>query len=157
MQLYAFEARPSLRPEIARATWGPLLAIAVAGTALYGATLPGSSALGLLAVTGPPWGLFGPALAWITRRRISTCAHACLVTMAYGVGILAVGAGINLLLGPGPRFILLWVGLSNGVMALALTRQLSTVGVRAWKTLGAWLLALDLPGLVLFLLLRGPR
>ena len=157
MQLYAFEARESLRREIALATWGWLAAIAVAGTLLYGATLPRVSAIQLLAATGLSWCLFGPALVLLTQRRISTCAHACLVTMAYGIGVLAVGAGINLLLRPGPLFNALWVALSNVVMAAALVRQLSTLGVRAWRTLAAWVLALDGAGLALFWMFGGLR
>ena len=157
MQLYAFEARESLRREIALGTWGWLAAIAVAGTLLYGATLPRVSALQLLAATGLSWCLFGPALVLVTRLRISTCAHACLVTMAYGIGVLAVGAGINNLLRPGPLFNAAWVGLSNAIMAATLVRQLSTVGVRWWRTLATWLVALDGSGLALFWILGGLR
>jgi hypothetical protein len=157
MQLYAFEARASLRREIALATWGWLAAISVAGTLLYGATLPRVSALRLLAATGLSWCLFGPALVLVTRRRMSTCAHACLVTMAHGIGVLAVGAGINSLLHPGPLLIALWIGLSNAVMAATLVRLLAAVGVRWWKTLAAWIVVLDGGGLALFRLLGGFR
>ncbi|HLF94252.1 MAG TPA: hypothetical protein VJB14_12385 [Planctomycetota bacterium] len=156
-QLYAFDGRKTLRREVALATWGWLAAIAVAGTILYGASLPTPSALRLLGATGLSWCLFGPALVWITRRRISTCAHACLVTMAYGIGVLAVGAGINFILGPGALFNAVWVGLSNVVMAAALARQLSTVGVRGWRTLAAWAIVLDGAGLAFFWAFGGFR
>jgi hypothetical protein len=157
MQLYAFDAREALRRDVARSTWGWLALLAVAGTVLYGATLPRVSALQLLAATGLSWCLFGPVLVLLARRRISTCAHACLVTMAYGIGVLAAGAGINLLLGPGLLFNLLWVGLSNAVMGTALVCQLSTVGVRPWRTLAAWVVALDGSGILLFSALGGLR
>lgn len=149
-QIYAFDGRACLRREVALATWGWLAAIAVAGTVFYGSTLPRGTALQLLGATGLSWCLFGPALVGISRRRISTCAHACLVTMAYGIGVLAVGAGVNLLLRPGPLFNAAWVGLSNAVMAAALVRQMATVGVRWWKTLAVWVVVLDGVGLVLF-------
>ena len=157
MQLYAFDGRETMRREVALATWGWLAAIAVTGTVLYGSTLPRVSALHLLVATGLSWCLFGPALVLVTRRRISTCAHACLVTMAYGIGVLAVGAGINLLLCPGPLFNALWVALSNAAMATALVRQFAVLGVRWWKPLAVWLAVLDGGGLVLFWILRGFR
>ena len=156
-QLYAFDGREALRREIEARTWAGFAAIAVAGTILYGASLPAVSALRLLGATGLSWCLFGPALVWITRRRISTCAHACLVTMAYGIGVLAVGAGINTLLRPGPLFNAAWVGLSNVVMAAALVRQLGALGVRWWRTLAAWAIVLDGTGLALFWILGGLR
>ena len=150
MQLYAFDARETLRREVARSTWGWLALFALAGTLFYGATLPRVSALQLLLATGLSWCLFGPALVAVTRRRVSTCAHACLVTMAYGIGVLALGAGINLLWAPRPLWIVLWVGLSNGVMAIAMVRQLEAVGVRAWRTFATWVDALDGTGVLLF-------
>jgi hypothetical protein len=156
-QLYAFDGRENHRHEIERGTWAWLVAIAIAGTILYGATLPAISALQLLAATGLSWCLFGPALVVVARRRISTCAHACLVTMAYGIGVLAVGAGINVLLHPGPLFNAAWVLLSNVLMAMALARQLGTVGVRAWKTLAAWVIVLDGAGGTLFGIFGGIR
>ena len=153
VQLYAFDGRETLRREIAVHTWGWFAAIAVAGTALYGSSLPAPSALRLLGATTLSWCLFGPALVGMTRRRISTCAHACLVTMAYGIGVLAVGAGLNHLLRPGPLFNAAWVGLSNIVMATALVRQMSTIGVRGWRTLAAWILVLDGSGLLFYRML----
>jgi hypothetical protein len=154
-QLYAFEMRESLRREVAVGTWGWLAALAVAGTLVFGATLPRVSALQLLAATGLSWCLFGPALVLVSGRRISTCAHACLVTMVHGIGVLAVGAGINLLLHPGLLFIALWIALSNAVMAATLIRLLSAVGVRWWRTLAVWIAVLDGGGLALFWLLGG--
>jgi hypothetical protein len=156
-QLYAFDGRASVRREVSRRTWIWFGVIAFAGTILYGASIPGSSAVQLLGATGLSWCLFGPALVLVTRRRISTCAHACLVTMAYGIGILVVGAGINHLLHPGPLFIAAWIALSNVVMATALVRQLGAIGVRAWRALAAWVVVLDGAGLVFFQVLGGFR
>jgi hypothetical protein len=155
--LYAFDGRGALRHEIERSTWAWLAAIAVAGTILYGASLSTDLALPLLGATGLSWCLFGPALVWITRRRMTTCAHACLVTMAYGIGVLAVGAGINALFRPGPLFNAAWVALSNAIMAAALVRQLAVIGVRWWKTLAAWVFFLDGAGLALFWWMGGFR
>jgi hypothetical protein len=156
-QLYAFDGREGLRHEIVGASWAWFAAIALSGTMLYGSSAPFLLAAPFLVATGLSWCVFGPALVLVTRRRISTCAHACLVTMAYGIGVLAVGAGINLLLRPGPLFNALWIGLSNVVMAAALVGQLSTVGVRAWKTLTAWVVFLDGTGMALFWMLGGLR
>lgn len=156
-QIYAFEGRGDLRREIERGPWLGLAAIAISGTILYGASIRELSPVQLLAATGLSWCLFGPALVLVTGLRISTCAHACLVTMAYGIGVLAVGAGFNFLLRPGPLFNAAWVLLSNAIMALALVRQLGTVGVRAWKTLAVWLIVLDGSGLAFFRIFGGFR
>lgn len=154
MSLYAFDAREAVRREIAQSTWGWLAAIAVAGTVLYGSALPRNSTLRLLAATGLSWCLFGPALVLWTRRSPFTCAHACLVTMTYGIGVLAVGAGIAHLLGPGPLFHVAWITLSNVVMAVALVRQLAVLEVRPWRTLLAWTVVLDGAGVLLFGVLK---
>lgn len=152
--------------ELPYTTWGALTGIAVGGSAIYGASLSRvfprwrltGSALWLALSAGGGWCVFGPALVLMSRRNAFTCAHACLVTMAYGEGVLLTGAGINLLLagrrGVGrldPRaFNLAWVGLSNVVMAAALMLQLRAVGVPAWKTLLLWMAVLNGSGALFF-------
>lgn len=157
MTLYAFDGREVVRRDVARAAWGWLAAIAVLGTLLYGSALPRNSTLRLLASTGLAWGLFGPALVLLTGRSVRTCAHACLVTMAYGIAVLAAGAGIAHALHPGIPFHVGWVALSNVVMGAAIVRQFSTLDVRPWRTLLAWVVVLDGAGLALFGLLPWAR
>ena len=153
--LYAFDARPAVRGDVLRAAWPGLVLIALAGTLLYGVSLPGGRALRLLAATGLSWIVFGPALILLTRRRTLTCAHACLVTMAYGIGVLAAGAAVNAALGTGLLFNAAWVALSNVVMASVLVSQLSVLRVPAWRTLLAWVVFLDGTGLALFTAVGG--
>ena len=150
MTLYAFDAREAVRRDVAWATWGWLAAIAVLGTLLYGSALPRNSTLRLLASTTAAWCLFGPALVLLTRRSVLTCAHACLVTMVYGIGVLAVGAGIAHAVQPGIPFHVGWVLLSNIVMGTAIVRQFATLDVAPWRTLLAWIVVLDGAGLSLF-------
>ena len=139
--------------------WAQLVGIAVGGSLIFGVSLGlvmpdlqlARAALWLAAWTGLAWCIFGPALCLITRKSPFICAHACLVTMAYGEGVLVAGAVINLLInlaggtgGPGPvLFNVAWVALSNLVMGVALSRQFQAVGVAPWKTLLAWILLLD--------------
>jgi hypothetical protein len=170
----AFDARQSGHSKGGRIPYGLwicLAGIAVGGSLLYGASLslalpewqPGSSALWLAFSAGLSWCLFGPALVLVTRRRVLTCAHACLVTMAYGEAVLAAGACLNLLfhlapslarsIAPGPTNLAL-VGVSNGVMAALLTGQMRALGVLAWKTLLCWLAVLDGCGALFFSLFQ---
>ena len=158
-QLYAFDHRECVRHEIQCTTWIWFVVFAIVGTPIYALSIPkGCAGIPFMVFyisTGISWCLFGSALVLITRRRISTCAHACLVTMTYGIGVLSVGAGINVLLRPGPLFNALWVALSNVIMAAALVRQLATVGVRGWRTLATWVVFLDGVGAVLFWMFGG--
>jgi hypothetical protein len=96
--------------------------------------------------TGLAWSIFGPGLILITRKTPFVCAHACLITMSYGEGVLAAGAVINLamrltgawhFLDPA-LFNLAWVALSNIVMAAILSQQFQAVGVPSWKIILAW-------------------
>jgi len=88
------------RDPLPYATWGALTGIAVAGSAVYGASLslvlprwrPTGGALWLALSAGAGWCVFGPALVVVTRRDPFVLAHACLVTMAYGEGVLVGGA-----------------------------------------------------------------
>jgi hypothetical protein len=153
LSLYAFDAREAVRRDLARGTWGWLVAIAVLGTILYGSALPRNMTLRLLGATALSWCLFGPCLVLLTRKSALSCAHACLVTMTYGIAVLAVGAGLSHLLSPAPPFHIAWVALSNAIMATALIRQLEVLEVRPWRTLLAWTVVLDGAGIALFGLL----
>ncbi len=153
------------------ATWGALTGIAVAGSAVYGASLslvlprwrPTGGALWLALSAGAGWCVFGPTLVVVTRRDPFALAHACLVTMAYGEGVLVGGAMLNALLARAPEpqpidataFNLGWVGLSNVVMASALALQLRVLGVPARTSLLLWMGALNGSGAVFFRVLRG--
>lgn len=152
--------------------WAALVAVAVLGSCLYGASLslvlprwrPWAGARWVALSAGLAWCVFGPGLMLLTRRHPLTLAHACLVTMAYGEAVLALGAGLNLLLRasglsrrvPAGPFNLAWVGLSNVVMAATLARQLGGLGVPARTTLAAWFGLLDGSGAVLFWLFGRP-
>lgn len=134
-------------------TWLSLVLIAVFGTCLYGASvnvafpgwLSGRGALLLTFATGVSWCLFGPVLILATKLRKYTCAHACLITMAYGEAILFVGACLNyvMVLNPVPKpeqeamncgIVLV----SNIVMCGMLANQLEALGVRRLKILLIW-------------------
>lgn len=143
--------------------WTALTGIAVGGSCLYGASLarvlpwhPGGAALWLALSSGLGWCVLGPVLIAATRQDPKVLAQACLVTMAYGEGVLAAGAALNLALPmahPG------WanagiVALSNAVMAFALIRQLQGLGVPAARTFACWMLALNGSGALFFFLLR---
>ena len=167
VQLRAFDADHASRTRLPYAAWAGLTGIAVLGSALYGASLslvfpqwhPAQGAGWIALSAGLAWCLFGPALVWTTRRRLFTCAHACLVTMAYGEAVLVTGAGVNLLLRIMPLanpflFNVSCIAASNIVMAWALARQMEALGVAPRKTLGLWMVVLNGSGLVLFLLFR---
>ncbi len=153
MFVYAVDAREAVRREVERRAWTALLVMALAGTLLYGASVGRAAAL--LGAASAAWALFGAALLPLSGRSAATCAHACLVAMVYGVGVLSAGAGLNLLLRPGLLQNLACVALSNMLMAGTLARQMAVVGVSAWKTLAAWAVVLDGAGVGLFWLLGG--
>jgi len=137
---------------------------------LYGGSLSlvikgweiGASALLLTLSAGLAWCVFGPLLVLFTRKNAFTCAHACLVTMAYGEAILAIGALLNLIFASAHAgawldpvvFNICWVGLSNVVMAVALAVQLGSVRVEYGKTLLIWMLALNGSGVLFFLVFK---
>lgn len=165
-QLAAFDAaRPTLA-NLPYLLWALLTGIAFIGSFIYGASLslvlpqwrPTTGALWLALSAGLGWCLFGPVLVAVARRSAFTCAHACLITMAYGEMVLVAGAILNLLLylanftvviSPGV-FNLAWVALSNVVMATMLTVQLNAIGVPYWKTLATWMLVLNGTGALFF-------
>lgn len=169
-QLQAFDEMQSDRVSIPYRLWARLAALAVGGSLVYGASLsllfrrwrPGRSALWLALSAGGGWCIFGPLLVLLSRRRAQTCAQACLTTMAYGEAVLVSGAALNVWLRLKGSFkeavLARWnvalVGLSNLVMATALTRQLRALGVPAWKTLLSWMVVLNGSGALLFGLFR---
>lgn len=165
-QMRRFVAAPPTLSTLPVSTWAGLVSIAVGGSAIYGASLslrfprwrPTSGALWLALSAGLGWCVFGPALVLATRRNAFTCAHACLVTMAYGEAVLVSGAAANLLqthtalrdqVDP-LRFNQATVGLSNVVMATVLALQLRELGVPVAKTLLLWMAALNGSGALFF-------
>ena len=102
-QLQAFDEMQSGRVSIPYRLWASLVVIAVGGSLAYGASLsllfrrwrPGRSALWLALSAGGSWCIFGPVLVLLSRRRVQTCAQACLTTMAYGEAVLVSGTAIN--------------------------------------------------------------
>lgn len=166
-QLRAFDAEAAHVPY---KLWASLTGIAIGGSLLYGASLsllfhrwrPGRSALWLALSAGGGWCVFGPVLVLLSRRRATTCAQACLTTMAYGEAVLVSGAGVNLWFrlrgGFKETFLARWnmilVGLSNLVMVTALAGQLRALGVPVWKTLLTWMAVLNGSGALLFTFLR---
>jgi hypothetical protein len=169
-QLQAFDEMQSDRVSIPYRLWARLATLAVGGSLVYGASLsllfhrwrPGRSALWLALSAGGGWCIFGPLLVLLSRRRAQTCVQACLTTMAYGEAVLVSGAALNVWLrlkGSFKEAVLApWnvalVGLSNLLMATALTRQLRALGVPAWKTLLSWMVVLNGSGALLFGLFR---
>ena len=146
--------------------WAGLTAIAVGGSCFYGASLarvlpwhPGGAALWLALSSGLGWCVLGPVLIAVTRQDPRVLAQACLVTMAYGEGVLGTGGLINLLVRlPHPGLVNAGVvAASNVLMALALAGQLRAVGVPPLKTLLCWMLALNGSGAGFFFLLRHLR
>lgn len=149
--------------------WGSLTAIAIVGSCIYGASLslvlptwkPTDGALWVLLSAGLAWFIFGPTLILVTKKNVFTCAHACMVTMAYGEGVLAVAAFANLIIAFNlpvsfnvSLFNFFMVFISNIVMALVLTLQMQAISVAWWKTLLTWVLALNGSGAVFFWLFR---
>jgi hypothetical protein len=102
-QLQAFDEMQSGHASIPYRLWGSLATIAVGGSLVYGASLsllfhrwrPGRSALWLALSAGGGWCIFGPLLVLVSRRRVQTCAQACLTTMTYGEAVLVSGAAVN--------------------------------------------------------------
>lgn len=142
-----------------------LTIIAFAGSAIYGASLSfafpqwraSRGALWIALSAGFAWCLFGPVLIATTGKSIRICIHACLVTMSYGEAVLLISALLNLfsipLMDPFLRNTYL-IGISNIVMSIVLARQFSELGVPTWKTLTAWMLALNGSGAIFFHLFK---
>lgn len=145
--------------------WLALTTIAITGSCLYGASLslvlpawkPTGGALWILLSAGLGWFVFGPTLIFVSKKSIFTCAHACMVTMAYGEGVLSLAALVNLIIAfnlPVSFDIgilnFLMVVVSNIVMALVLTLQMQAISVAWYKSLLSWMLALNGSGAIFF-------
>jgi hypothetical protein len=170
-QLLLFdEAKPRLA-NLPYRCWSGFAAIAIVGSCVYGGSISlvlsgwklGYGALLLTLSAGLSWCIFGPILVIATKTNVFTCAHACLVTMAYGESVLFVGALINLLLSATHgsisldpvAFNIAWVALSNVIMAGSLSILLAALRVPYWKTGLLWMLVLNLSGLVFFHLFKS--
>ncbi len=144
--------------------WSLLLAVAVGGSLLYGASLSlvlpgwnlGGAALWLTLSAGLAWGVFIPTLWLATRLPLWRCLDACLLTMAAGEVILASGALVNAvswwrdLVVNAAMINLLVVGISNVAMAAMLALQLRRSAISLARTLALWMLALNGSGAVFF-------
>lgn len=168
-QLQDFERSSLSLKELPYTTWMALTIIAIVGSCIYGASLslvlpdwqPTGGALWILLSAGLGWFVFGPSLIYITKKNIFICAQACMITMAYGEGVLTIAALVNLFLYfnlpvsldlASLNFIM--VVISNIVMATVLTLQMQAIQVAWWKSLLTWMLALNGSGAVFFYLLK---
>ena len=145
--------------------WALFFLIAVLGSLLFGASMSlvfpglelGAGALLILLSAGLGWFVFGPLLLLVSRKPALLCAHACMVTMAYGEAVLALGALGNLLLwaaGLTASLATLWNSLAllagNLTMAAVLASQLRVLGVPLRSTLLLWVLGLNGSGAFFF-------
>ena len=143
-----------------------LLALAVAGSLIYGASLTavfpawsrGGAAAWLAISAGLAWCLFGPVLLRIARKPWRVCLLACLVSMAFGEAILLTGAGLNALgltraAPAGANWLIVIV--ANVTMAVTLVLQMRVLGVPAGSIVAAWCGVLNGGGALLFWTLRG--
>lgn len=147
--------------------WSALVAVAVVGSCLYGASLSlvlrdwqtGAAAVWLAASAGAAWCVFIPALWRATRQPLLECLDRCLVTMTCGEVVLASGALVNLvlwraaLLENAAPINAVIVAISNVTMLIVLAAQMRRGGVAVWKTLVLWMLGLNGSGTLFFWLL----
>lgn len=146
-------------------TWVALTIIAIVGSCVYGASLslvlptwkPTGGALWILLSAGFGWFIFGPTLIFVSKKSIFTCAHACMVTMAYGEGVLSLAALVNFFISFSLPISIdigvlnfLMVVVSNIVMATVLTLQMQAISVAWYKSLLSWMLALNGSGAIFF-------
>jgi len=136
--------------------FGLLTLVAVGGSLIYGAAAGAvvprvqSGALLLTLSTGCSWVLLGLLLCAITHKPIISLADACLVTMAFGEGVLLVGALVDwgiLVSKDSARDPLtlnvLIVLVSNIVMAWVFVFRLRKLGVGRGVSLSLWLFGLN--------------
>ncbi|AIE85954.1 hypothetical protein [Fimbriimonas ginsengisoli] len=141
--------------------WILLALVAIGGSLFYGATLahmlPKSDllrgALWLTLSAGTGWILLGPALILFAQKPISVVADACLVAMACGEVVLAIGGVLNLALVTGIPFNIVVVAMSNVLMAGVLAARLKENGVHPATTLACWFIVLDGGGAAAFWIL----
>jgi hypothetical protein len=143
---------------------GWLLAVAVGGSAIYGASvslvLPQWSNLGgaiwLTLSAGLAWCVFIPALWFATRLPVWRCIEASLTTMAAGEVVLVSGALANAILwhqgmiahAVAINFAI--VGISNATMATVLVSELRDWRISPSRTLALWMFVLNGSGAVFF-------
>ena len=143
-----------------------LMAVAVAGSLIYGASLAAvfpawserGTAAWLAISAGLAWCVFGPVLLRIAQTPWRVCLLACLVSMAFGEAILVTGAGLNFLgLTRAVPAVANWliVIAANITMAVTLALQMRVLNVPAGRVLAAWCGVLNGAGAVLFWTLRG--
>jgi hypothetical protein len=131
---------------------------AFVGTAVYAASFlalpdprrlfPVAAAIGVAA--GLSWPVFGAALRAVTGGRPSACdwAEACLTTMTYGIAVLTVAAGLNLIVlpsAPPTTHVPVHAGLlivSNLLMAAVFVGAAGRLGLTVPAALGLWVAGL---------------
>lgn len=147
--------------------WTALVAFAVVGSCIFGASLslvlPGwelARTAGWFALSaGLAWCIFIPVLRlWFGVPWVRT-VHAALVTMAGGEVVLCSGALVNVVLATQQPIAnagalnAVTVAISNVAMCALLAGQLRHDGVRVWQTIAVWMLVLNGSGAVFFALL----
>ena len=164
--LYSMPLSVSLVPVT---PWVTMTGISIGGSLVFGwsvgqvlhAQLKANVALWFALSAGVSWCIFGPILILVTKRSPLLLAHACLVSMCYGEGILIIGALLNILIYTTDLASMLpsravfgldgvVVALSNVIMAISLAVQLKNADVSVWQTLLLWNVALNGLGIVLF-------
>jgi len=143
-----------------RIEWITYACIAVFGSFFYGASLAATSdlagsgsyaAIALAVSAGAGWIIFGLCCLVFLRPPLVPFIHACLVTMACGEAVLAVGALLNFAgLTNTVIFNSIWVAISNVTMLGILTSQFSKIGIRAPITIALWMVVLNGIGLLVF-------
>jgi hypothetical protein len=146
------------------ARWTMLVAWAVLGSCLYAASLT-LAALDYPLIRTLIWFTCSAGFAWLAfircmsiagRLPLNRCIDIALQTMAVGELVLCAGALVNLtrhLIGQSWAALPLncvIVLLSNIAMAWFCARQFQACGVPARRTICIWMLALNVPGALLF-------
>jgi len=156
---------PSATPPLK--LWAALVAFAVAGSCLFGASLslvlPAWDMVrtaGWFAISaGLAWCVFIPSLHFWFGVPWVRAVQVALVTMAGGEVILCSGALGNVLLAAthatahAGAINAVTVAISNVAMCLLLACQLRRDGVRVRQTVAAWMLILNGSGVLFFALL----
>lgn len=149
-----------------RGVWLFCTLVAVIGSLIYGASLQlvlpaggaWTAALALTVSAAAGWLLFGPVLCALSRKPVMHIAHACLIAMIYGEGVLELGVLTNFLMfqfGPPAAATSITVNViivaaANIVMLIALTAQLKVIRVPRLPVTLLWLLILNGGGIAVF-------